>query len=254
VNRASARDQGGAGGALLAVLALTFASCAACATAPPSGTKVVAVPVTAGRVQGSANADPTVQSRILQLARSSVFRVRNESCLATGTAFATNGAIVTNRHVAAGASSLDLATWDGQDFKSEVAAHDGTEDLALLDAVPPGDGYAPLAPADPTAGTSVWVAGYPLGDQLSVASGRVLAVESGASAGLGGPVLEISDQVQHGNSGSPLFDSGGQVVGVVFAIDQSDGDGLAMPVSSLRSFLSGAGSDHAELSCVDLSP
>jgi hypothetical protein len=55
---------------------------------------------------------------MLQLARRFVFRVRNETCLATGTAFAAAGTIVTNRHVAAGADRIDLDTWDGTDFES----------------------------------------------------------------------------------------------------------------------------------------
>lgn len=224
-----------------------------CASPPPRGDKVVAVNVTAAPVQAAAAPSSASDGSILQSARQFVFRARNENCLETGTAFSANGDIVTNRHVAAGAAGMDLATWDGQDFSAQVSEHDDAEDLALLDGVPPEDTYATLASADPKPGTPVWVAGYPLGDQLTVSSGKVLGEIPGTPFGLGAPVLEINDPIQHGNSGSPLLDSSGEVVGVVFAMDTQNHDGLAMPVSSLKALLENGRGDSSPIPCVDLS-
>ena len=174
----------------------------------------------------------------LSEARRFVFRVRNSACLATGTAFAYSGTIVTNRHVAAGAQQLDLATWNGSDFSAAVAGHGTSADLARLIATPPGPGYTPVAAgADPAIGARVYVTGYPEGDQLTVTAGSVLGTTSGGDLGVSGPVLVISDRVQPGNSGSPLLDAAGRVVGVVFALETGTGHGLAMPLSTLRSFL-----------------
>ena len=237
----------------VAIAAASSLALVSCAPTPPPGDQAVAVRVTAAPVETAANADPNIQATILAKARQFVFRVRNENCLAVGTAFAASGEIITNRHVAAGATSLDLATWDGQDFSSDVAGHDDTEDLALLDGVPPEDTYATLALSDPRFDTPVWVAGYPLGNQLTLTSGKILGEVPGTPFGLGAPVLEISDPIQHGNSGSPLLDAAGDVVGVVFAIDTINHDGLAMPVSTLRSLLSTGGSDSSPIPCVDLS-
>lgn len=225
---------------------------AACASPPPRGDRAVPVAVTAAPVVASAMPASGQDATILQDARQWVFRARNESCLEVGTAFAANGEIVTNRHVAAGATDLDLATWEGQDFTSQVAQHDDNEDLALVNGVPPEDAYATLATSDPRPGTPVWVAGYPLGDQLTVTSGKVLGVVPGTVFGLRAPVLEISDHIEHGNSGSPLLDASGQVVGVVFAIDKATRVGLAMPVSSLESLLQGGGGDSTPIPCADL--
>jgi S1-C subfamily serine protease len=174
-------------------------------------------------------------------ARTFVFRVRNAPCLATGTAFAYGATIVTNRHVAAGASTLQLATWSGTDFQGQVVGHSESADLARLSAVvPPGTGPAPLSTApQPAVGAPVFVTGYPQGDQLTAVAGTVLAVTTDPSAGVAGPIIEISDRVQPGNSGSPLLDSQGRVVGVVFAVDTGSGDGLAMPLATLSSFLAG---------------
>ncbi len=225
----------------------------ACASPPAPGQKTVPVDITAAPVVASATPVSSQDNTILQDARQWVFRVRNENCLAVGSAFAVKGQIVTNRHVAAGASTVDLATWEGQDFTSQVAQHDDTEDLALLDGVPPEEAYATFATSDPQPGTHVWVAGYPLGDQLTVTSGKVLGELPGGTFGLGGPVLEINNHIEHGNSGSPLLDSSGDVVGVVFAIDKLTKDGLAMPVSSLQSLLQSGRGDAAAIPCADLS-
>ena len=248
VRRVSRRVGVSAVGLTAAVVGLV-----ACAAPPPPGDKVVAVAVTAAPVRVQAPPSPDTDNAVLQIARQFVFRVRNAPCLATGTAFAADGELVTNRHVAAGATSLDLATWDGQDFTAQVAGHGDRADMNLLDGVPPQDSYATLASADPRPGTSVWVAGYPLGDQLSVVSGKVLGVLPGGPFGFDAPVLEISDPVQHGNSGSPLLDESGHVVGVVFALDTVTKDGLAMPVSSLSALLHGNGGDSSPLPCADLS-
>ncbi len=237
-------------GALVILTALVLSGCAA---APSHVDRVIPVPITAEQATAVTIPAPDTNSAILAIARQYVFRARNETCLATGTAFAANNELVTNRHVAAGASTLDLATWDGQDFTAQVSVHADSEDLALLDGVPPDYEYGSLASADPVAGTPVWVAGYPLGNQLTVTSGKVLGEVPGAQYGLGGSVLEINDPIQHGNSGSPLMNSSGQIVGVVFGIDTRNHDGLAEPVSALTSLLSSGNGDSTPLPCVDLS-
>lgn len=245
--------RGRSGGVAAVGLAAAAVGLVACAAPPPPGDKVVAVAVTAAPVRVQAAPSPDTDNAILQIARQFVFRVRNGACLATGSAFAADGELVTNRHVAAGAASLDLATWDGQDFTAQVAGHGDQEDLNLLDGVPPQDSYATLGSSDPNPGTAVWVAGYPLGDQLTVASGKVLAEVPGGPFGFDAPILEISDPVQHGNSGSPLLDASGDVVGVVFGMDTVTHHGLAMPVSTLTTLLHGNGGDSAPIPCADLS-
>ena len=116
-----------------------------------------------------ASAPTTTQSTSSQLlneARGFVYRVRSVACLAVGTSFAVDGMIVTNRHVASGSSSLQLATWNGNDFSASVSAIASGADLALLSNAPNASSVT-LAPGDPAAGTPVWVTGYPEGNQLS---------------------------------------------------------------------------------------
>lgn len=219
--------------------------CAACAPAPPSAQPTSTV---------TAYSPPAVASSggraaVLAEARQFVFRVRNPVCLSTGTAFDYHGTVITNRHVAAGATSLQLSTWAGTDFAASVTGHSPGADLARLSSSPPAGTVAPGAGApSPAVGSPVFVTGYPEGDQLTVASGTVIRVTTAPELDVSGPVLEISDQVKPGNSGSPLLDAGGRVVGVVFALDPATGHGLAMPLRTLETFLAGPASP-APLAC-----
>jgi S1-C subfamily serine protease len=162
-----------------------------------------------------------------------VYRVRNTDCISVGTSFGIDQEIVTNRHVASGAQSLQLATWDGNDFTASVRSISGGEDLAILN----GSGGGSLASADPAPGTTVWAAGYPLGDQISLVSGAVIDYVNGSRLGVPGMVMRVTDPIQHGNSGGPLLDANANVVGVVFAIERSTNDGLVIPVSTLGRYL-----------------
>jgi S1-C subfamily serine protease len=180
--------------------------------------------------------------RLLAEARQFVYRVRSVACLATGSSFATRQGIVTNRHVASGSTSLELSTWAGTDFNATVRSISGGPDLTLLSSSFSQDA-ATLSTSAVLPGTEVWVAGYPEGNQLSVFAGIVMDYTSGAMFDEPGQVMEITNPVEPGNSGSPLLDSEGQVVGVVFAIETATGDGLAIPASTLAKFLKSPGTN-----------
>jgi S1-C subfamily serine protease len=135
---------------------------------------------------------------------------------------------------------LQLSTWAGVDFSEPVVSLSPGPDLALVTGHPSAH-VPPIDSADLVIGTPVWVAGYPLGDQLSVISGTVIGYDSGAPYDEPGLVMEVTNAVQHGNSGGPLLDSDGQVVGIVFAIDTTNNDGLVIPASTLTSFLHAPG-------------
>lgn len=199
----------------------------------------------------SGAASPTTVQRTLDLARQFVFRVRNTDCALLGTAFYARGYLFTNRHVAAGATDLELSTWAGEDFTASVLGHSASLDLARTTAAVPADAVpGSIGGSDPYVGESVYVAGYPGGNQLTVTSGDVLADLPGSRVGMPGQILLVSDPVKPGNSGSPLLDAGGKVVGVVFAEDVKTHDGLAIPVSGLDTFL-GSGPATARLSCAE---
>lgn len=211
--------------------------------APPAQNPVSA------RVQITTTTTPNISNYLLREARTSVFRARTVACLGTGTTFATSRGIVTNRHVASGSTSLQLATWDGRDFTAPLEALATGPDLAVLAGPTPGGSTMPLANDDSPAGTPVWVTGYPQGGQLSVLPGIISDYIDGSTYGVAGQVMEITSAIEPGNSGSPVLNSSGEVVGVAFGIGTADQAGLAIPVSALRTFLSNPGSD-IQGSCV----
>jgi S1-C subfamily serine protease len=80
--------------------------------------------------------------------------------------------------------------------------------------------------------------GYPSAHQLTMTSGRVLGYSKDVQLGNLGRVMKFSAHIEPGNSGGPLVDTTGRVVGVVYATEIATGDGLAVPVSTLKDTLS----------------
>jgi S1-C subfamily serine protease len=168
----------------------------------------------------------------------------------TGFVISNQGHILTNNHVVAGCRTL--ATREGKPL--QVLSRNASSDLALLQA-----DFAPSAVAvfrtGPTAklGDSVVAFGFPLPGLLS-SEGNVSTGILSATSGLQNDVrfVQISAPVQPGNSGGPLFDSSGHVIGVVVAkldavrVAQITGDvpqnvNFAVHWAEVRAFLDDAG-------------
>jgi len=242
-------------GLVLAMLGGLVVWCSGCAPAPPPGieavrpaplpTVVPSTPTPAPAISRPSppTTMPSTANLLLAEARGWAFRARTVACLATGSAFAMAGHIVTNRHVASGSVQLQFSTWDGTDFQAKVQAISTGPDLAILNGrtVPEGTTEASPASSDPAPGTPVWAVGYPEGGQLSALAGTVIGYIAGASIGASGQVMEITNHIEPGNSGSALLDGAGDVVGVTFAKDIKTRDGLAIPVSELQHFLARPG-------------
>ena len=145
----------------------------------------------------------------------------------SGTGFAlNNGHIVTNYHVVKGAKSIMVYGVNGQmnnGLRADVVASDKTNDLAIIkisDNSFNGFGTIPYAVKNRTldVGEDVWVLGYPLtqylGNEIKLTKGLI-----SSKSGYQGDVAtyQISAPVQPGNSGGPMFDSKGNVVGIVNA-------------------------------------
>jgi S1-C subfamily serine protease len=131
----------------------------------------------------------------------------------TGFVVSEAGHVLTNHHVIAGCGALTV----GQS-PAKILATDETFDLALLLAV----GEAGVAPAQFAAeparlNSDVTVAGYPLSDLLGGLNVTRGAVSSLKGIGGDGINMQITAPVQPGNSGGPVINAAGQVVGVVVA-------------------------------------
>jgi len=131
--------------------------------------------------------------------------------------FVRPGEVITNLHVVEGARRVEVRTFEGKGKTYPVAglrAVDEDGDLAILQVEMPAD-RAPVsqvAKALPEEGERVFVIGNPLRLEGSVSDGIVSAVREVPSLG---HIVQITAPISHGNSGSPVFNMRGQVVGVV---------------------------------------
>lgn len=124
--------------------------------------------------------------------------------------------VLTNAHVVKGCQAVTVLL-DGRDVPAIIQARDRRNDLALL-RLPAGKYSVAVFQGNNTLypGDSVVAIGYPLSDILA-SEGNVSVGTVSALAGLGNntSLMQISNPVQPGNSGGPLFDMSGHVVGVI---------------------------------------
>jgi S1-C subfamily serine protease len=155
----------------------------------------------------------------------SVVKVEGIACrkIQDGTGFVVqDGLVATNAHVVAGESSTDVILDDGSRVAADVVAFDPDRDLALL-AVPDLDRPAlPLASA--AVGDVGGVFGHPQGKPLRIAPFEVARFLRATGRNIYDTnlverdVLEIAAGLEPGDSGSPLVNPAGEVVGITFAI------------------------------------
>lgn len=136
----------------------------------------------------------------------------------TGFIVDNSGHVLTNYHVVEKCSKLVIASGK-ENHPAELVATNPDWDLALVKAVlPDGRPVSFRGGNAPALGESVMVAGYPLkgilADDLQVTTGSISAL---AGIRNDNRMLQITAPVQPGNSGGPLFDSAGSVIGVVVA-------------------------------------
>jgi putative serine protease PepD len=155
------------------------------------------------------------------------------------------GDIVTNNHVVDGAGSLTVRFADGSQSSARVVGQDPSTDLAVIRvAGVDSPKLQPLTLGDSSkaqVGSEAIVIGSPYGLTGSVTVGVISAlgrsVQSPDGRTIPG-VIQTDAPINHGNSGGPLLDSSGRVIGVTSQIESSSGDnsgvGFAIPSSTVQ--------------------
>lgn len=145
-----------------------------------------------------------------------------------------NGLIVTNAHVLGG-GDYSAELWDGRTFPAEVVDRDDPRDLAKLKLSTGGLQALGIRPAPPRPGELVVAVGNPLGFTGALTTGIVHTV--GAVPGLGRKLwVQAAVRLAPGNSGGPLADAAGLMVGVNTMI-VSGGIALAIPSAAAEDFM-----------------
>jgi S1-C subfamily serine protease len=239
-----------AGGAAFVVASL--AGCAELApVAPPEPVVATVQPVPSSTTLDLEPGEAPIEG-FTELEQAAL-RIRNIGCggVRTGSGFAIGDRVlVTNRHVVAGAATLEVSTFDGKDIKVRTSGAATVADLAIVRTEEPLPASVPLAPENPVVGQTVTAVGYPLGGPLTTTTGEVLGYRADPVARSELKMLMNSAPVEHGSSGSPLVDITGELVGVVYA-STGPGRNYAVPIEVLRKVLDQPKSFRDKTSCDD---
>jgi putative serine protease PepD len=225
------------------------------ATAPATTTPVVS---SAGDSRGD-----LVRS-VYAAASPSVVSVRTQTGSGTGFLVDGDGTIVTNAHVVGDSTDVQVRFDDkGEMHDAQVLSVDTSTDLAALKVESVPDGVQPLKLADSDqvqVGDSAIAIGYPLGLDRTATAGIVSGLERQISAPNGfsiDRVIQTDAAVNPGNSGGPLLNGDGEVIGVNSQIATAGGGegnvgiAFAIPVNTVKDVLpdleSGNAPQHAYL-------
>jgi serine protease Do len=159
----------------------------------------------------------------------------------SGVVWNSDGTIITNAHVARG-SRVEVTLWDGREFTAEVSARDSRRDLAVLRSSASNLGTATTADSSRIRPGEIAIAvGNPLGFLGAMTMGVIQAV--GELPGLGNRTWVQSDvRLAPGNSGGPLADVHGRVVGINTMV--AGRLALAIPSNEVVQFLLGETGGH----------
>ncbi|WP_255595988.1 S1C family serine protease [Cellulomonas sp. C5510] len=202
-------------------------------------------------VSGSSAENPDWQA-VASAVQASVVAIQvttsNGGAEGSGVIVDSEGHVVTNNHVVSGAQDgqVQVTLTDGRIFTADVVGTDPTTDLAVIQLQDAPDDLSPAtfgSVGDVAVGDPVMAVGNPLGLANTVTTGIVSALdrpvsttESGASDAVVTNAIQIDAAVNPGNSGGPLFDAQGRVIGITSSIattssqSGSIGLGFAIPV------------------------
>lgn len=157
----------------------------------------------------------------------------------SGVIISKDGYILTNQHVVSGAQEVTVTLFDGTKLKARVVGSDERYDLALL-LVDAGRDLqpAPLGDSDGLRpGDWVMAMGNPLGFENSVTVGVISGKSRALPSSRFADFIQTDAAIYPGNSGGPLVDLAGEVIGINTAVIPDTNLGFAVPIDSAKEIL-----------------
>ena len=161
----------------------------------------------------------------------------------SGFVYDEQGHVITNQHVVDGAQSVKVTLWNGKTYDATVVGSDPSTDIAVLDVDAPASVLEPLALGNSSqleVGDGVIAIGSPFGLEQTVTTGIVSALHRQINSPNGFAIddaIQTDAAINHGNSGGPLLNLDGRVMGVNSQIESesggNDGVGFAVPSNTV---------------------
>lgn len=196
------------------------------------------VPARAWAQPGSAWTPTAEEQTIIRVARQatpSVVSVARRGGSGSGVVIRRDGIILTNAHVVGGASSVTVELADGRTLTGRVLGRDPTVDVAVVQIPVTDAPAAPLGDSDRLqVGQSAIAIGNPLGLERTVTEGIISAVNRTPRGFTLDALIQTDAAISPGNSGGPLLDSRGAVIGINTAVLSGSGVnglGFAIPIN-----------------------
>ena len=163
----------------------------------------------------------------------------------SGSVIDRQGHVLTNFHVVDGAQSIDVTLASGNTFPAKLVGHDLTDDVAVLKIEAPAVELHPVELGESGAlrvGQRVFAIGNPFGLERTLTVGIVSSLNRSLSSRRAHhymkSMIQVDAAMNPGNSGGPLIDSSGRMIGMNTAIasktGQNTGVGFAIPVNRLK--------------------
>ncbi|GIW99116.1 MAG: serine protease [Pirellulaceae bacterium] len=162
----------------------------------------------------------------------------------SGSVIDKTGLILTNQHVIDGAKEIRVSLAGGHSYAARLVGEDPDTDIAVLKIDAPPEELVPIPWGDSESlrvGQRIYAIGNPFGLERSMSTGMVSSLNRQIPSKRGRAMrslIQIDASINQGNSGGPLLNTRGELIGMTTAIVSSDGDsagvGFAVPVSTIR--------------------
>lgn len=161
----------------------------------------------------------------------------------SGSVLDKNGHILTNYHVVEGANEIKVTLFDGETYPAQLIGHDAPNDIAVVKITAPADSLIPVDFGDSSklkVGQQIYAIGNPFGLERTMTTGIISSLNRSLPSKSGRTmksIIQIDAALNRGNSGGPLLDSRGRLIGMNTAIASTTGEntgvGFAIPSDTI---------------------